>query len=210
MSRHTTFRFCLDPTDAQTVLARHAGASRFAFNQCLRIVKLPSPTGRLTPDTRGPWSGFDLINVFNAWKKSEHAGRVFTVDGDGVAETVVTGWHGGPGMPAGIRGSSHGLRAGSRHGRIPSGTAQKKAGRFPRLEEPSAGRHFVCATSTARRSHRQSESVTIIVPARSTSPVSVRSRCTTTPAGCGDARERPGKDPVRHHQSTGAAAGGYR
>ena len=57
MSRHTTFRFCLDPTVEQCeVLARHAGASRFAFNQCLRIVKtaltrrLPTPTLRC----RGP------------------------------------------------------------------------------------------------------------------------------------------------------------
>ena len=33
MSRHTTFRFCLDPTVEQhQVLARHAGAARFAFN----------------------------------------------------------------------------------------------------------------------------------------------------------------------------------
>ena len=40
MSRHTTFKFCLDPTvEQQNVLARHVGASRFAFNQCLRIVK---------------------------------------------------------------------------------------------------------------------------------------------------------------------------
>jgi putative transposase len=40
MSRHTTFRFCLDPTVEQDdVLARHAGASRFAFNECLRTVK---------------------------------------------------------------------------------------------------------------------------------------------------------------------------
>jgi putative transposase len=39
MTRHTTFRFCLDPTVAQhEVLARHAGAARFAFNQCLRMV----------------------------------------------------------------------------------------------------------------------------------------------------------------------------
>ena len=40
MSRHTTFRFCLDPTvEQREVLARHAGAARFAFNQCLRMVK---------------------------------------------------------------------------------------------------------------------------------------------------------------------------
>ena len=44
MTRHTTFRFCLDPTVEQhDVLARHAGASRFAFNQCLRLVKPRSP-----------------------------------------------------------------------------------------------------------------------------------------------------------------------
>jgi transposase len=36
MARYTTFRFCLDPTVEQyEMLARHAGASRFAFNQCL-------------------------------------------------------------------------------------------------------------------------------------------------------------------------------
>jgi putative transposase len=36
MARHTTFRFCLDPTVEQhDMLARHAGASRFAFSQCL-------------------------------------------------------------------------------------------------------------------------------------------------------------------------------
>ncbi len=40
MRRHTTFKFCLDPTvEQQQLLARHAGAARFAFNQCLRIVK---------------------------------------------------------------------------------------------------------------------------------------------------------------------------
>jgi Helix-turn-helix domain len=40
MSRHTTFKFCLDPTvEQQQVLSRHAGAARFAFNQCLRMVK---------------------------------------------------------------------------------------------------------------------------------------------------------------------------
>ncbi len=38
MGRHTTFRYRLDPTVEQSVvLARHAGAARFAFNQCLRL-----------------------------------------------------------------------------------------------------------------------------------------------------------------------------
>ncbi|WP_156750804.1 RNA-guided endonuclease TnpB family protein [Mycobacterium sp. 852013-50091_SCH5140682] len=92
MSRHTTFRYCLDPTVEQyEVLARHAGASRFAFNQCLQFVKAALTNRKTDPSVEVPWTGFDLINTFNAWKKSEAAGRVFTVDGDGVAETTVTG-----------------------------------------------------------------------------------------------------------------------
>ena len=92
MSRHTTFRFCLDPTVEQyEVLARHAGAARFAFNQCLRMVKTALTQHRTDPDIEVPWTGFDLINTFNAWKKSEAAGRVFVVNADGAVDTVVTG-----------------------------------------------------------------------------------------------------------------------
>jgi putative transposase len=91
-SRHTTFRFCLDPTvEQRAVLARHAGASRFAFNQCLRLVTRALTNRRTVQSTNVPWTGFDLINSFNAWKKTESAGRVFSIDGDGVAEIVVTG-----------------------------------------------------------------------------------------------------------------------
>lgn len=92
MSRYTTFKFCLDPTvEQQQVLARHAGAARFAFNQCLRVVKSALSQRNTDPDTHVPWTGFDLINEFNGWKKTEDAGRVFIVGSDGVAETVVTG-----------------------------------------------------------------------------------------------------------------------
>ena len=43
-----------------------------------------------------PWSGFDLINAFNAWKRSAAAGRVFTVDTAGSAQVAATGltWRG--------------------------------------------------------------------------------------------------------------------
>ena len=89
MSRHTTFKFCLDPTVEQhELLARHAGASRFAFNQCLRMVKTALTKRRTAPDIAVPWTGFDLINAFNKWKKTEDADRVFVVDTHGVAETV--------------------------------------------------------------------------------------------------------------------------
>ena len=92
MSRHTTFRFCLDPTVEQhEVLARHCGASRFAFNQCLRIVKTALTQRKTDSAMQVPWTGFDLINAFNAWKKTAHAGRVFTVDSQGVTDTKVTG-----------------------------------------------------------------------------------------------------------------------
>ena len=92
MSRHTTFRFCLDPTvEQRDVLARHAGAARFAFNQCLATVKTALTQRRTDPDTDVPWSGFDLINTFNRWKTTENAGRVLAVDTGGVTEIVVTG-----------------------------------------------------------------------------------------------------------------------
>jgi putative transposase len=92
MSRHTTFRFCLDPTVEQcAVLARHAGASRFAFNQCLRMVKAALTQRRTDPNIEVPWTGFDLINMFNRWKTAEQAGRVFAVDANGVAQVVGTG-----------------------------------------------------------------------------------------------------------------------
>jgi hypothetical protein len=92
MTRHTTFRYCLDPTSEQrSVLVRHAGASRLAFNQCLRVVKdaLSAPTS--ASDKVVPWSGFDLINAFNSWKKTDAAPRTFAVDTDGVIEIRVTG-----------------------------------------------------------------------------------------------------------------------
>ncbi len=92
MTRHTTFKFCLDPTvQQQDVLARHAGAARFAFNQCLGTVKMALTHRRCDPSVDVPWTPFDLINTFNKWKISADAGRTFVVDSSGVAEVQVTG-----------------------------------------------------------------------------------------------------------------------
>ena len=92
MARHTTFRYCLDPTvEQRDVLARHAGASRFAFNQCLRMVKSALIGRKADAGVEVPWTGFDLINAFNSWKKTEDAGRVFIVNSQGTVDTVVTG-----------------------------------------------------------------------------------------------------------------------
>ncbi|MEV6660566.1 RNA-guided endonuclease TnpB family protein [Nocardia fluminea] len=92
MSRYTTFRYCLDPTVEQSVmLARHAGAARFAFNQSLDFVKTALTKRKTTPEHPVPWSRFDLINAFNTWKKTEAAGRVFVINATGVTEVQVTG-----------------------------------------------------------------------------------------------------------------------
>ncbi|MET8877126.1 RNA-guided endonuclease TnpB family protein [Nocardia sp. NPDC004604] len=92
MSRHTTFRYCLDPTvEQQAVLSRHAGAARFAFNKSLDFVKTALTHRKSDPGHSVPWSGFSLINAFNGWKKSEAAGRVIAVAPDGVAEVEATG-----------------------------------------------------------------------------------------------------------------------
>ena len=93
--RHTTFQFTLDPTpEQQAVLARHAGASRFAYNQCLQFVTEALAARQSDPSVAVPWSGFDLINAFNAWKRSETAGRVFAVAQDGTItkRTVGLAW----------------------------------------------------------------------------------------------------------------------
>jgi putative transposase len=90
--RHTTFRFALAPTPAQVAnLARHAGASRFTYNQCLRLVADALSVKEAEPQVKVPWSGFDLINAFNAWKRSEAAGRVFVAAPDGTITKQVTG-----------------------------------------------------------------------------------------------------------------------
>lgn len=74
-ARHTTFWFTLRPTAAQEqALWRNAGAARFAFNQSLRIVEDALDARELDPRLRAPWSGFDLINAFNRWKRSAEAG----------------------------------------------------------------------------------------------------------------------------------------
>jgi putative transposase len=90
--RHTTFRFALAPTPAQVVmLARHAGASRFAYNRCLQLVTDALATKRTNPQVKVPWSGFDLINAYNGWKRSEAAGRMFVAAPDGTITKQVTG-----------------------------------------------------------------------------------------------------------------------
>jgi putative transposase len=90
--RHTTFRFALDPTPAQEqMLAQHAGAARFTYNQCLRFVTNALTAKRIDPSVTVPWSAYDLINTFNAWKKSEEAGRAFVVAADGSIRKQVTG-----------------------------------------------------------------------------------------------------------------------
>lgn len=97
VSRHTTFQFTIDQRQApMPELHRHLGAARFGFNQSLR---LHLDARKASTDRSGgmvPWTGFDLINALNKWKRSEDAGRRFHVAPDGTAEVEVTGlrWRG--------------------------------------------------------------------------------------------------------------------
>jgi putative transposase len=92
VGRFTAFRFTVDASAQQAaVLARHAGASRFAFNQCLSMVKDALAARVADCSLVVPWSGFDLINAFNGWKRSAAAGRVLVVDAAGTVEVVTTG-----------------------------------------------------------------------------------------------------------------------
>ena len=89
VSRHTTFQFTAAPTPVQErALTRHEGAARFAFNQCLRLHlnarQLRDDDAADGMSVSVPWSGFDFINAFNAWKRSEDAGRRFVVNAAGV------------------------------------------------------------------------------------------------------------------------------
>src|SRR5450830_640898 len=101
VSRHTTFQLAADPSaEQERALARHEGAARFAFNQCLRLHldarHQHTEDENTVESVKVPWSGFDFINAFNAWKRSEQAGRRFVVDGAGDAGLEVTGlaWRG--------------------------------------------------------------------------------------------------------------------
>ncbi len=95
VARHTTFQLVADPTVEQArAMARHEGAARFAFNQGLRLhldARRASKDTAVDDVARVPWTGFDLINAFNAWKRSADAGRRFVIDSAGEADVEVTG-----------------------------------------------------------------------------------------------------------------------
>jgi putative transposase len=179
MARHTTFKFCLDSTVEQAVmLSRHAGAARFAFNQCLRIVKTSLSARRTDPSITVAWTGFDLINTFNEWKKTEDAGRVFTVDTCGQAEPVVTGlaWRTQVCQQvfeeAAVLtwGKVCGLGRTADPGNVKaSGSASLGSRRKPRRF-----RRFGCATSTPRAGRQRSVSATAAGRGCSHCPASAR------------------------------------
>jgi putative transposase len=93
MARMTSVPFTIvADDDLNAVLWRHAGAARFAYNQCRNFVvdalaerRQVAETARcegasareahaLAGAVEVPWSGFDLINAFNGWKRSAAAG----------------------------------------------------------------------------------------------------------------------------------------
>jgi hypothetical protein len=82
VGRHAAFRFTVDASAVEVaVLRRHVGAARFAYNQCVRLVKDASAARAVDAQVAVPWSGFDLINAFGQWKRSGAAGRVIAAEG---------------------------------------------------------------------------------------------------------------------------------
>lgn len=74
-SRHTTFKLPLEENDAiRAWCASHAGARRFAYNKGIDLVREALSKKESDPTVKVPWSGFDLINAFNAWKHTPAAG----------------------------------------------------------------------------------------------------------------------------------------
>jgi putative transposase len=92
MSRMAAFRFTVIENQAlSAVISRHLGARRYAYNRCLQAVHDTLDERKFNPETEVPWTGFSLINWWNAWKRSEDAGRVFAVDAYGETELVANG-----------------------------------------------------------------------------------------------------------------------
>jgi putative transposase len=89
VARITTFCFTARPTAEQRkAIDRHVGARRFAYNQCLRFMLDAKAQRKTDPSVKEPKSGYSLINAFNAWKRSEAAGRLFAVGPDGDTDVV--------------------------------------------------------------------------------------------------------------------------
>jgi putative transposase len=169
------------------LLVRHAGVSRFAYNQCLRLVTDALAAKRVDPQVRVPWSGFDLVNAFNTWKRSEGAGRVFVAASDGTITRQVTGlvWRHKVsaqvfeeaavdlGRAVAVYADA---KAGERRGRV-GFPRRKRKGRCRdsfRLRNKQGGSGRWCI----QVGEGHSRSVTL--------PRIGQVRCTTTPAGCGD------------------------
>jgi putative transposase len=92
MSRMAAFRFTVVEDKALSeAIGRHLGARRFAYNRCLQAVREALDEREGHPEVEVPWSGFSLINWWNAWKRSEAAGRLFAVDAGGDVELVAHG-----------------------------------------------------------------------------------------------------------------------
>jgi putative transposase len=59
------------------------------------MVKTALSARNNVPDSVVSWSGFDLINAFNACKKTDAAGQTFAVYTYGAIEIRRPGWPGG-------------------------------------------------------------------------------------------------------------------
>ena len=87
----TSMRRRSRPLPRSRTCRRPTKGPSFAYNRCLEAVKDSLDERRARPDAEVPWSGYSLINWWNAWKRSKDAGCLFAVDLSGRAELVEAG-----------------------------------------------------------------------------------------------------------------------
>jgi putative transposase len=172
---HQAYRFALDPTPRQQGrLASHVGASRFAFNWGLALVKERLERRAAGEEVRVSWSLFELRREWNRAKGevapwwAENSKEAYSSGLDGLARALQN-W----------QDAKQGRRKGAKVG-------------FPRPKRKGRGREACRFTTGVIRVEPDRHHVSLPRLGRRVDP---QARPT---AGAGN-----GADPVGHHQPTG-------
>jgi putative transposase len=177
------------------------------------MVKTALDQRKADPAVDVPWTGFDLINTFNGWKKTQDAGRVSPSTPPGDAQIIVTGlrWRRQVCQQVFEEAAVDCGRALAAWSDSRSGARNGKRVGFPRFKKKIA----VVASFRLRNKHPKGRPPAIRVGdttghVRSPCPASARSVCTTTPAGYGACWPTAGPRSCSPPSHTTAAAGGCR
>jgi hypothetical protein len=160
---------------------------RYAYNQSLRLVLDALAAKQIDPAVVVPWSGFDLINAFNAWKKTEDAGCVFVVAADGTSTKRVTGlaWRHEVAAQVFEEAAVDLGRALAAYSQSRSGSRKGQRMGFPRRKRKGRCRDSFRLRNNKGKGGSSRIRIGEVCPARWLCRGSARSGFTMTPAGCG-------------------------